>query len=265
MKRYLLILLAGAAFSAGCNHVTEHVNNETAGAEKKSDDFYHYSIWTALVNKVFDGNLTVAEGKTKGDIGLGTYNGADGELIMLDGIMYHVPSTGVVEVANDSTHIPYLNATFFDKDYSYELSGQLNYDTVRKMIQQHFPSRNYFYAFKIHADLDSLKLGSLYKQKKPYPLGLDVLMPDRPKFDHGAISGTMVGFYCPDYIGDINVAGFHLHFLSDDKKVGGHVMEFKGHQFDVEMDKLASYHLVLPEATDFDSVNLEKKFQYGKK
>ena len=64
MKRYLLILLAGAAFSAGCNHVTEHVNNETAGAEKKSDDFYHYSIWTALVNKVFDGNLTVAEGKT---------------------------------------------------------------------------------------------------------------------------------------------------------------------------------------------------------
>jgi len=184
---------------------------------------------------------------------------------MLDGIMYHVPSTGVVEVANDSTHIPYLNATFFDKDYSYELNGQLNYDTVRKMIQQHFPSRNYFYAFKIHADLDSLKLGSLYKQKKPYPLGLDVLMPDRPKFDHGAISGTMVGFYCPDYIGDINVAGFHLHFLSDDKKVGGHVMEFKGHQFDVEMDKLASYHLVLPEATDFDSVNLEKKFQYGKK
>lgn len=265
MKKNLILIILAGILCQSCQQNSGSANKESANPDTKSDDFYHYSIWTALVNKIYDGNLTVAEGKTKGDIGLGTFNGADGELIMLDGIIYHVPSTGVVEVANDSTHIPYLNATFFDKDISFDLSGQLNYDTVRKMIQQHFPSRNYFYAFKIHADFDSLKLGSLYKQEKPYPLGLDVLMPDRPKFEHGAVSGTMVGFYCPDFIGDINVAGFHLHFLSDDKKIGGHVMEFKGHQFNVEIDKLASYHLVLPETAEFDSVNLEKKFQYGKK
>ena len=61
------------------------------------------------------------------------------------------------------------------------------------------------------------------------------------------------------------MAGFHLHFLSDDKKVGGHVMEFLGKNFKVEMNKLASYRFVLPETADFDSVNLDKKFQYGKK
>jgi hypothetical protein len=33
----------------------------------------------------------------------------------------------------------------------------------------------------------------------------------------------------------------------------------------VEVDKLPSYHLVLPETPEFDSANLEKKFQYGKK
>lgn len=187
MKRYLFILLVGGIFIQGCDHISHQVTDSGTGNDKKSNDFYHYSIWTALVNKIYDGNLTVAEGKTKGDIGLGTYNGADGELIMLDGIMYHVPSTGVVEVANDSTHIPYLNATFFNRDLSFDLSGQLNYDTVRKMIQQHFPSRNYFYAFKIHADFDSLKLGSLYKQERPYKEGLDSLMPKRPKFEHGPV------------------------------------------------------------------------------
>jgi acetolactate decarboxylase len=243
---------------------TEPITNGSANTEKP-DEFYHYSIWAALVNKVFDGTLTAKEAKTHGDIGLGTYNGADGELIMLDGTLYQVPSSGKVLSVNDSMHIPYLNATFFNKDLSFEVKNTINYDSLRKLIVQHFPSRNYFYAFKIHGEFDSLKLGSLYKQQKPYPEGLDSLMPKRPKFNHVNVAGTMVGFFCPDFIGDINVAGFHLHFLSDDKKTGGHVMEFKGTNFRVDIDKLSSYHFVLPDTEDFEKVNLEKKFQYGKK
>jgi acetolactate decarboxylase len=264
MNYRVLLLCLLIIFVISCKR--QAAEEKSTGADTVTKDrFYHYSIWTALVNKVYDGTLTVAEGKTKGDIGLGTYNGADGELIMLDGIMYHVPSTGEVKVAGDTMHIPYLNAAHFSKDDSFEINDRLNYDSVRKLIQQHFPSRNFFYAFKIHADLDTLKLGSLYKQEKPYQEGLDSLMPKRPKFNHTNVSGTMVGFYCPDFIGDINVAGFHLHFLSDDKKVGGHVMEFIGKNIKVEMDKLHSYNFVLPETEDFNKVNLEKKFQYGKK
>jgi acetolactate decarboxylase len=229
------------------------------------DEFYHYSIWTALVNKVYDGTLTAKEAKTHGDIGLGTYNGADGELVMVDGTLYHVPSSGEVLTVSDTMHIPYLNAAFFNKDLSFDVTDKINYDSLRRLIQQHFPSRNYFYAFKIHGTFDSLKLGSLYKQQRPYQEGLDSLMPRRPKFEHTNISGTMVGFFCPDFIGDINVAGFHLHFLSDDKKTGGHVMDFRGKDFTVNMDKLSTYRFVLPDTDDFSKVNLEKKFQYGKK
>ena len=247
---------------AACNSKS---TNEQTTTNSNSDEFYHYSIWTALVNKIYDGNLTVKEAKTHGDIGLGTYNGVDGELIMLDGVLYQVPYTGEVKLADDSMHIPYLNTTFFDADFSFDMDEEMNYDNLRKLIQEHFPSRNYFYAFKIHGEFDSLKLGSMYKQERPYMEGLDSLMPKRPKFDHTNIKGTMVGFYCPDFIGDINVAGFHLHFLSDDKKVGGHVLEFRGRNFKVGMDQLASYRFILPQTKDFDTVNLEKKFQYGKK
>ena len=262
MKYKLLLCLWLLLMMTACWH-SEAVNESGTGA--KSDQFYHYSIWAALVNKVYNGNLTVKEGKTKGDIGLGTYDGADGELIMLDGVMYHVPSSGEVSIADDSLHIPYLNATFFDNDVSFDYNEHLNYDSLRRLIRKKFPSPNYFYGFKIHVQLDSLKLGSLYKQERPYMEGLDSLMPKRPTFSKTNVSGTMVGFYCPEFIGDINVAGFHLHFLSDDKKVGGHVMEFKGKNFNVQMDKISSYQFVLPETPDFDTVNLDKKFQYGKK
>ena len=265
MKRVLILFYSVALIITGCKNNSTSAEKEDAVINKTSGEFYHYSLWAALVNKIYDGTLTVKEAKSHGDIGLGTYNGADGELILIDGVFYHVPSSGEVLVADDSTHIPYLNAAFFTKEFSFELNDRISYDSLRKLIQQKFPSRNFFYAFKIHGEFDSLKLGSLYKQERPYKEGLDSLMPKRPKFDHTNVSGTMVGFYCPDFIGDINVAGFHLHFMSDDKKVGGHVMDFKGKNFEVGMDKLTSYHFVLPQTADYDRVNLEKKFQYGKK
>lgn len=264
MLKYLLSFCIVSLVITACENKPAEQATENATAQK-TDEFYHYSIWTALVNKVYDGTLTAKEAKTKGDIGLGTYNGVDGELIMMDGVLYQVPSSGEVKLADDSLHIPYLNATFFDKEFSFEINDRINYDSLRKLIQKQFPSRNYFYAFSIHAEFDTLKLGSLYKQEKPYQQGLDSLMPKRPTFNKTNIAGTMVGFYCPDFIGDINVAGFHLHFLSDDKKTGGHVMEFIGKNFKAGMDKLESYHFVLPDTEDYKKVNLEKKFQYGKK
>jgi acetolactate decarboxylase len=263
MTKNILFAAVISLLIASCSNSRNEA--ESGITIEKTDDFYHYSIWTALVNKVYDGNLTVKEGKTKGDIGLGTYNGANGELIMLDGVMYHVPASGQVLIADDTMHIPYLNAAFLDKDYSFEINARMDYDSLRKLIQKEFPSRNYFYAFKIHCELDTVKLGSLYKQERPYQEGLDSLMPKRPTFNKSNLSGTMVGFFCPDFMGDINVAGFHLHFLSDDKKTGGHVMEFVGKNFKVDMDKISSYQFILPETIDYDTVNLNKKFQYGKK
>ena len=253
------LIIGGCSDDATTGKPTEKASHPQPG------ELYHYSIWAALVNKIYDGNLTVTEAKTHGNIGLGTYNGVDGELIMLDGVLYQVPYTGEVKIAGDSMHIPYLNATFFDADFSFDISETMNYDSLRKRIQVHFPSRNYFYAFKVHGEFDSLRLGTSYKQEKPYQEGLDSLLSKRPIFDHTHITGTMIGFYCPDFIGDINVAGFHFHFLSDDKKVGGHMLEFKGKKFKVGVDKLNSYRFILPETADFDTANLDKKFQYGKK
>jgi len=264
MKHGIILLFCFVLFTISCNNKPVPEEKKEAG-NKIFHEFYHYSIWAALVNKIYDGDLTVKEAKTHGDIGLGSYNGVDGELIMIDGILYQVPSSGEVKLATDNMLIPYLNTTFFNKEISFELNDRMNYDSLRKKIELHFPSRNFFYAFKIHGEFDSLKLGSLQKQEKPYQQGLDSLLPNRPKFNHTNISGTMVGFYCPDFIGDINVAGFHLHFLSDDKNTGGHVMEFTGRNFRVDMDKLTSYRFVLPETVEFEKVNLEKKFQYGKK
>ena len=237
-----------------------------APAKKDAPLFYHYSIWYAFVNKVFEGDLTVKELKRNGDIGLGSYNFLDGELIMLDGVPYQVTEDGVVSVPADTTKIVYANASFFKEDHSFSLQSVSGYDTLRSRLNEQLPTKNYFYAFKIHAQFTNLKCGGLQEQQRPFKEGLDVLIPARPVFERDTVAGTMVGFYCPEFIGEINVAGYHLHFISDDKKYGGHVMEFaEGKHLNVSLSKITRYQFNLPETADYENVSLDKTFQYNKK
>jgi acetolactate decarboxylase len=57
---------------------------------ENTDRVYQYSLFTALANSIYDGTMTVAGVKSKGDMGLGTYNGLDGEMIVNNGCSSHI-------------------------------------------------------------------------------------------------------------------------------------------------------------------------------
>jgi acetolactate decarboxylase len=259
---YYVLVLIGALIFTNCKR--KEVLKESESVNRQTDLFYHYSIWYAFVNKVFEGDLTVKELKTKGDIGLGSYSKLDGELVMLDGISYQVTEDGKVSVPKDDAKIVYVNATHFEKDLGFNLSEKVNYDALREKINTKLPSKNMLYGFKIHGNFKSIKCGGLHKQEPPFKDGLDVLIPKRPVFERENVSGTMVGFFCPEFIGNINVAGYHLHFISDDKTFGGHVMDFEADDLKVAMDEMNEYQFVLPKTEAYRKVGFEKEFQYKK-
>jgi len=166
MKNVYLILLL-PLFLMACKQPqtpSEVVDNVVSLTKEKPDLFYHYSIWYAFVNKIFEGNLTAKELKTKGDIGLGSYNLLDGELIMLDGILYQATEDGKVIKAPDDAKIVYANATFFDEDQSFKIDKAENYASLREQINTELPSRNIFYGFKIHGDFK--KINDLFSKEK---------------------------------------------------------------------------------------------------
>ncbi len=246
-------------------NITQIKSEELKPEKPKPDIFYHYSVWYAFVNKIFDGDLKVSELKQKGDIGLGSYDRLDGELIMLDGVPYRATQDGKVTVAPDDVKIVYANATFFDEEQSFKIHNVENYQELRAKINEKLPSKNLFYAFKIHGDFKKMKCGGLHKQEKPFKEGLDVLIPNRPIFERENFSGTMVGFFCPDYIGDINVKAYHLHFVSDDKQFAGHVMEFEAENIEVSIDYMNKYQFDVPTTEEFLKGEFENEFQYNKK
>lgn len=261
MRNTLLLMGMGLAMMS-CQPEKKVETSEAPALEKNT--FYQYNIWWGFVNKVFDGDLTVKEMKSRGDIALGSYTQLDGELVMLDGIPYRVREDGIVSVPEDDEQVVYVDAAFFEPEMTFDLQAT-NYDSLRSMINAKLPSQNQFYSFRIKGDFKYVKCGGLHKQEKPYDDGLDVLIPKRPIFEKENFSGTLVGFFCPEFIGHINVAGYHFHFISEDKTFGGHVMEFEAKNLQVEIDPLLEYHFALPNTSDFLNVRLEKEFQYKKK
>lgn len=240
--------------------------SEARGSETiQSNRFYHYSIWGAFVNRVFEGFLPCSQLKVNGDIGLGSYTRLSGEMVMLDSVSYKIDESGNVTVSRDDEMLVYANATHFTTEDEYAIPEVGGYGMLREIIGSRLPSRNYFYAFKVHGTFTKMKCGGLAEQTPPFETGLDVLIPNRPIFDAENVSGTMVGFFCPSFIGEINVAGFHMHFISDDRTYGGHAIEFEGKDLTVEVDRMTEYTFELPESESFENVEFDKQFQYKHK
>ena len=180
---------------------------------------------------------------------------------MLDGIPYRVREDGIVSIPAEEDKIVYVDAAFFEAESSFEYNQTITYDSLRELINKQLTTLNQFYTFKIEGNFSYMKCGGLHKQEKPYTDGLDVLIPNRPVFERNDFKGTIVGFYCPEFIGNINVTGYHFHFISEDKQFGGHVMDFVANNLKVEVDPLLDYHFSLPGSEDFLYVTLEQEFQ----
>lgn len=252
---FYFILLSG--FLA-CTGTTEQPVHEEP--VKNNDLIYHYSVLKALDNGVLEGNMKVTDLTKKGDHGLGTFNGLNGEMVVIDRTVYRVTPGGEVLEAGDEILIPYTIVSFFEADKSISIEGDenLDYDNLIAMMDTLLPSQNQFYAFRITGYFTYIKCGGVDRQDRPYDKTLLEILADRPVYEKKDVSGTLVGFWCPAYIGDINTQGFHLHFLADDRSMGGHLMAFEASSLEIQYDIKTGYKIMLPDTEDFKSAHFRE-------
>lgn len=76
------------------------------------------------------------------------------------------------------------------------------------------------------------------------------------------VEGSLIGFWCPDYVGQVNVPGYHLDFLSTDKTMGGHLIEVAMEEGTAFADLTAEFKVELPETIDSsDLADPEKEIE----
>jgi len=230
---------------------------------ENSDRVYQYSLFTALANSVYDGNMTVAGVKTKGDMGLGTYNGLDGEMIVNNGKVYQFPADGKVKLPNDNSLVPFTVVKFFRPDFTVK-TEKTDYPALKKLAGEQFSSPNYIYALKVTGTFSQIKCVSAEKQELPYEKTLAEAIVNRPVFEWTNVDGTLVGFWFPEYVGGVNLPGFHLHFISADETKAGHVLEFEATGLKLEIDQSSGLEFELPENESFKTKVFDLSQGYNK-
>jgi len=198
----------------------------------------------ALVEGIYEEKIPFSEVKKHGDFGLGTFDHLDGEMIMLDGLIFQIRADGRVQIVDDAALTPFACVTFFRPEKHAVLDGDHNYGDFLLWLEGLLPSPNMFYALSIDGSFSYIKTRSVPKQDCYRPL-VEVAA-EQPIFEFKEISGTLAGFYTPAFMASLSVPGMHLHFLSADQQRGGHLLECKPHKAEVSVQLLNKMELGLP-------------------
>lgn len=247
--RYLWMITFLITVIFGCSHLQEN-----------NDILFQTSTINALLEGIYDGEITYKELKQHGDFGIGTFNSLDGEMIGLEGKFYQIKADGTAYPVDSSQKAPFAVVTFFESDKSALLNQGLEYNQLTQYLDNLLPTKNIFYAVKIEGIFRYIKTRSVPKQNQPYPPLVEVVK-NQPTFEFHDVEGTIVGFRCPVYVEGINVPGYHLHFITGDKKAGGHLLECQIKNVKIEIDYTSEFYMALLESSEFYKVDLSKEKQ----
>ncbi|MBR1759750.1 MAG: acetolactate decarboxylase [Schwartzia sp.] len=229
-------------------------------SEADRESIAQIALLQSLAQGYFGGTITSGELRALGDTGIGTFEGLNGEMIVLDGKVYQALGDGSVVVCPDETVIPYATVTFFDKDIAVKLENIKDKAALEKALNDAVKKHgaNSFYMIKMPAEFSSILYRSEYGSQKPYPTLVEALKDKQTEFTGKNIKGTLVGLYCPSYMGELNSVGWHFHFLSEDKKKGGHILELSLKNATAHLDQTDKFTMILHKDKNFHELNLAK-------
>jgi len=232
-----------------------HADKPCEAAQDTRDTLYQVSTINALLLSVYDGIVPISEARLHGDTAIGTTDGLDGELIGVDGDYYVIRTDGVAYPLEDTTTTPFISATFFDPDITIHAEKIADISQFEDQLEAGLPSANMCYAIRIDGTFDYIKTRSVPKQVRPYPKLAEVVK-EQTEFEFHNTTGTIVGFWSPEFVSGLNVPGYHIHFITADRTAGGHVLDLRMTGGDIELDITPDLFIVLPTEGDFYQVNL---------
>src|SRR5882724_4065152 len=184
---------------------------------------FQVSTSGALVAGVYDREVSVKSILEHGDFGLGTFANLDGEMVVLDGRAYQVQGSGKVSEAAPGAAAPFAVVTRFDPELDVRTAAVASIEALGKCCDEHRTSDNIFYAIRLDGHFDHIRTRAVS------PPGDHARLIDAAKaqaeFTFVDIGGTLVGLWSPSFAGAFSIPGYHFHFLSDDRKHGGHLLD----------------------------------------
>lgn len=223
---------------------------------------YQTSTMSALLDGIYDGSVTIAELLEHGDFGVGTFNHLDGEMIVNEGVCFHLFSSGEARVAGLDELTPFAAVIVFQADITFEVQSPTTRVDLLAQIDERVSSENLFYGIRVSGRFAAVSTRTAARQEVPYrPLA--EATDDETEQTFGRTAGVLVGFRTPDYEQGISVAGYHLHFLNEAHTAGGHAFDFVLDAGLVEISIVSEMRLSLPTSGPFLAADLHNRDMEG--
>ena len=194
------------------------------GLPAHAAEAYQVSTISSLLAGGYDGTITVGEILRHGNFGLGTFNGVDGEMMVLDGQVYRATVDGRAHLVDPSELTPFAVVVPFQPQSSMAVAAGQSLEQLEAALDALPYSASRILAARVDGRFQAIRIRSEPKQNPPYRSLVEVIKTQQVVHTLNDVQGTLIGFRFPAAASSVNVAGWHFHFLSADKTRGGHVL-----------------------------------------
>lgn len=227
-------------------------------AQSKSEDVVHQLAPAAgFMAGVHEGPTRFGDLLRLGDFGTGALSPTDGEVVILDGVVWHAAVDGKLRRLPADARTPFATLKRFVPDKQLTLPAVADFSAFAKELDARLGSRNHFHAVRIDGRFQHMKLRSVPRQKPPYP-GMQALLAQQQVYEAKDITGTLVGFRFPTYVAGVIIPGWHFHFVDADRKLGGHVLDLRASPLTAQLDSSRTLSLVLPDDPLFNAAPIDE-------
>ena len=230
--------------------------HHVSGSEDyRAGELYQTSLMSALIEGLYEGEVTYGQIRMHGDFGLGTFNELDGEMVGFDGTFYQLRSDGSARPVTPDQKTPFAVVTFFKAEKELNLMQPLTKSALLAQIEK-ATDANLFTAIRVDGLFDEVRTRTVARQARPFPPLTEAAKHQAEKVFND-VEGTLAGFRSPAFAQGIGVAGFHLHFLRQDKQAGGHALDYRLRAGKVQICTVHDLRVELPTSAEFLKTNFE--------
>ena len=225
---------------------------------------YQVSTLQALALGYSRAVISAGELLREGNTGLGTFEDVNGEMIVIDGHCYRADQDGNVTMVPSETGVPFAAVAGLTGEQIFQFGNMPDISSVRTELTRKIEERfglNSMHVVRIDGIFDMVDARSEAPYRSHHVTLKEVLGKNQKAFIFENIRGSLVGIYFPDYMDGINMPGWHLHFLSEDRSKGGHVFDVCIREGTVKVDKITNIYINLPKEAAFDTYTLKQDLQ----
>ena len=192
---------------------------------KERTKFTQVSLFSVLLSGRYGGVISVAEVKKLGNMSIATMDRLDGEMQMIDGVVYQACSDGKVYLPGDDATVPFGTIADFHDEGNIRLADIPSYELFEERMAECCREENVPLAVHFTGTFRRMKVRTVGRQERD-GVGLADAAKNEAVFDLSDCSGDLVGFRLPGYVYGVNAPGWHLHFMDAERRHGGHVVNF---------------------------------------